>query len=74
MSLAKRYDNWFDELEAWPGSVVVDGPAGALLVKTALGDELPEIMNIDVIGIGSSVYDSLKTMYDGIGPINSAEG
>jgi hypothetical protein len=73
-SMAKRYDNWFDEITAWPGFVTVDGPQTAELVRMALGDEIPGMTNIDVIGVGSSVYDSLKTIYTGVYPVNVAEG
>lgn len=72
MSMAKRYDNWFDEIEAWPGSDVDDGPKAAALVQNALGTEEPGSMNIDVIAIGSSAYDSLKTMYNDVVPVNAS--
>ena len=74
MSLAKRRDNWFDEIDFWPGIVVTDGPTGAMLVKQALGNETPLNINIDVIGVGSSVYDSLSPMYPSVTPINAASG
>lgn len=73
-SMSKRYDNWFDEVIAWPGSVMVDGPAAAELERHALGDEQPGYINIDVIGYGSSNYDSLKVMYDRVNPINAGAG
>jgi hypothetical protein len=69
--MSKRYDNWFDELDFWPGSVVVDGPAAFALVQQVLGDEAPAIFNVDVGGIGSSVVDSLKDHYN-ITAINAA--
>ena len=72
MSLSKRYDNWFDQLIFWPGAIVKDGPIAADLCRQAIGDEKPDLINIDVGGIGSSAYDSLKVMYD-VAPINSAE-
>lgn len=72
-SMAKRYDNWFDEVSFWPGSVVQDGPIGAELVRQAIGAEEPGYVNIDVIGIGSSEYDSLKVMFENVNPINAAE-
>ena len=58
-AIAERYDNWFDEVESHPGSRVKDGPAGAALVIGALdGRDAP--VNVEITGIGSSVYDSLK--------------
>jgi hypothetical protein len=71
--MARRYDNWFAPLVFWPGVVVKDGPIGAELVRSALAGEEPGAVNIDVIGIGSSEYDSLKTMYK-TNPINVSEG
>lgn len=73
-SMSKRYDNWFDEIVAWPGSMMVDGPAAAELERQSLGDERPGYINIDVIGYGSSNYDSLKVMYSSVNPINAAAG
>jgi hypothetical protein len=73
-AMAKRYDNWFDEIVAWPGVATSDGPTTAGLVKQALGDEEPGYVNIDVIGYGASAYDSLVTMYNAVQPINAASG
>jgi hypothetical protein len=72
-SMARRHDNWFDELVSWPGIVTHDGPTVAALVHQQLGSEEPETLNIDVVGIGSSAYDSLKTMYPRVVPVNAAE-
>lgn len=72
MSVAKRYDNYFDKVNALPGSSIPDGPAGALFIKSVVGDENPMTINIDIGGIGSSVYDSTVSMYNQTKPINSA--
>ena len=74
MSLSKRYDNWFDELAFWPGAIVTDGPVAAELVRQALGKEEPGALNIDVVAIGSSAYDSLKVMYANVVPVNASSG
>ena len=71
MSMAKRYDNWFDEIIFWPGAVVTDGPVAAELVRQALGDEMPNVLNIDVVAIGSAAYDSLRPNYH-VSPINAS--
>jgi hypothetical protein len=72
--LAKRYDNWYAELEKLPGSATPDGPAVAGLVVVAKGSQAPRI-NVDVIGVGSSVYDTLILLnIDGVSPVNFAEG
>lgn len=74
MSMSRRYDNWFDEIVFWPGATVMDGPTGAALVKQALDTAEPGLMNIDVGGVGSSVFDSLAAMYPAVMPINAAGG
>jgi hypothetical protein len=74
MTLARRYDNWFDEVKKWPGIMVPDGPAAATLVHSELGDEKPGYINIDVIGIGSSTFDHIKPMYENVFPVNVSEG
>lgn len=73
MSMAKRYDNWFDVPVFWPGSTVKDGPVGAELIRQSMNGEKPGIINIDVGGIGSSVFDSLKPMYQ-TNAVNAASG
>jgi hypothetical protein len=61
-AVSKRYGNWFS-VASWPGSVAVDGPAVADLVRQSIGEENPVEINLDANGIGSSVYDSLVGMY-----------
>lgn len=68
--IAKRYGNWFAELEKHPGKSTPDGQAVAGLVMAAI-EGRPEI-NVDVIGVGSSVYDQLKAI-DGVNGVNFAE-
>ena len=72
MSMSRRYDNWYDQIVFWPGSVVVDGPTGAALVQQSLGDANPGKMNVDVGGVGSSTVDSLKPMYPQTNAVNFA--
>jgi len=71
-SMSKRYDNYFDSLAFWPGAAVPDGPTGAELVHQSLGDEKPGVINLDIGGIGGSVYDSLRPMYENVVPVNAA--
>ena len=70
MTLARRYDNWFDEVKKWPGIVVPDGPTAATLVHSELGDEMPGYINVDVIGIGSSTFDHIRPMYWNVNAVN----
>jgi hypothetical protein len=75
LTVAKRYDNYIDEVYKVPGVMVDDGPALAAIVWRYLNGESPnQYMNIDVIGVGSSGYDSLKTMYKNVTPLNAAAG
>jgi hypothetical protein len=75
-AISKRYITWYDRVEAYPGSKTTDGPIVAELTRQAIGgDETPGYINVDVIGVGSSAYDSLKAMYeDKTFAINAAGG
>lgn len=72
----KRYGNWYDEPIKTPGVNVEDGPAAAGLVAHSLeGERHIGELNIDVVGVGTSPYDSLKVMYPGkVNPINAGAG
>lgn len=71
--IAKRYDNWFDEVVSYPGVVAKDGPIVAELVRQVIGPSEPAYINVDVNGIGSSVYDHLRPMYPNVSPFNGSE-
>lgn len=71
--IAKRYDNWFDEIVSYPGVVAKDGPIVAELARQAIGDENPAYINVDVNGIGSSVYDHMRPMFETVFPFNGSE-
>jgi hypothetical protein len=73
-AMSERYDNYFDQLHTWPGSEAVDGPTVAGMTQRVLQDKHPGYINVDVVGIGSSVFDSLKVMYDDVFAFNGAEG
>jgi hypothetical protein len=74
--IAKRYSNWFAEPVKVPGVDVADGPTAAGIVQRELAHETHiGAINIDVIGVGSSPYDSLTAMYPGIAQaVNVSEG
>lgn len=72
MSMSKRYDNWFDILAYWPGVLVKDGPIGAELIHQSLGEEKPGKTFIDVGGVGGSVVDSMKGIFENVYPVNFA--
>lgn len=68
--LVERWGTYFDITGDWPGVRVPDGPTAASLVHEALQGREPGILNVDIIGYGSSSYDSLKGMgYNAI-PVN----
>ena len=70
--LARRYGSWFAEIEKHPGRVTPDGASVAALAALALKDG--GIANIDVIGVGSSAFDSCIQAGLEIYPVNFAEG
>lgn len=57
--LARRHGNWFDEALAYPGKETPDGPTVAGLVMVNLRDRAP--IHIDVIGVGASPYDFIRS-------------
>lgn len=70
--IAPRYGNWFAPLQKHPGRATPDGPAVAALVMAAYDGEA--CISVDVIGIGSSVYDTLQAQDVHVVGVNFAEG
>jgi hypothetical protein len=56
--LAPRHLRWYAPLLKYPGSTTPDGQRAAGLVLAACAVGAPQV-NVDVIGVGSSVYDQL---------------
>lgn len=56
--IASRYGNWFDAVKTFPGSETPDGQTTAAQVLLLARDRAQVV--VDVIGVGSSVYDQLK--------------
>jgi len=56
------------------GKTIPDGPAAASAVMAVLGNDRKIPILIDIIGIGSSAYDILKSQGFRIRGINFAEG
>jgi len=70
--LAMRHGHWLDELKCYPGASTPDGQAVAAL---ALANRQGRaVINVDVVGVGASVYDHLKRIAEKIVPINGASG
>lgn len=74
MTLARRYDNYFPPVKKWPGAQVPDGPTAATYVHSELGREIPGVINVDVIGVGSSTFDHIKPLYPNVVAVNVADG
>ncbi len=76
MVIAPRYGSWFDEPVKIPGADVADGPtAAALVAQNVNRKQHIGYINVDVIGVGSSAYDSLAAMYPDVArAVNVAEG
>ena len=55
--ISTRHGGWFDKVQSYPGSATPTGAAGAALVMQNLRDQAP--IHVDVIGVGTSVYDHL---------------
>jgi len=68
--LSPRYGLWFDHLICVPGSQTPDGPSVVGLVVQTLRDGA--CINLDAIGVGSSVQDHIKAAGLDHVPINSA--
>lgn len=69
--LTPRHGNWFGEQKVYAGSFTPDGPSVAGLVISILSGS-PAI-NVDVIGVGTSVYDNLKQRGLNAVPMNGSE-
>lgn len=72
--ISRRHGSWYDELQPHPGSETPNGPVVAGLVVSAARDGAP--IHVDVIGVGASVYDFLKSagiQAEGVNVANSSE-
>jgi hypothetical protein len=58
--LARRYLSWFAPLERHPGRTTPDGPAVVGLIALALRENPEALVNVDVIGVGASVFDGCR--------------
>lgn len=69
-TISRRHGVWFDKLIAVPGSSTPDGPSVSALTVQYRKDSAP--VHVDVIGVGTSVYDHLKGNDIHTIPINGA--
>jgi hypothetical protein len=69
--ISRRYANWFSPLLKYSGRETDDGPkVAALVVKALRAVDAP--VNIDLIGIGSSPYDTLVAQEINVNGVNFA--
>lgn len=69
--IVKRYGNWFAPLIKYPGQSTPNGQLVAAQIMKH--HEAGASINIDVIGIGASVYDILSENRVHLTPVNGAE-
>lgn len=69
---AKRYANWFAPLIKHPGRTTPDGNSVANLLSFEIRENPLALLNIDVIGVGSSPYDHCRDRRYNAHPINFA--
>lgn len=70
--LAPRWGDTYGEPILYPGTETIDGPTVAGLLQKAFPQA--SMVNVDVIGVGSSAYDSLAAMYPSVTPVMVSEG
>ena len=69
--ISTRHGSWYAPLISYPGSAVPDGAIGAGLVVAALKDGAP--VHVDVIGVGGSVVDHLRSNKIHVIAVNASE-
>jgi hypothetical protein len=60
--ITPRYGAWFDTQRVYPGKSTPDGDAVAGLIVKELKNQC--FITIDIIGVGSSVYDAMRRQFD----------
>lgn len=70
--IAPRYANWYAPLTKIPGVLTPDGATAAKYVYDELRDEA--YVNVDIIGPGTSVFDTIKALGTEIYAINFGAG
>lgn len=70
--LAPRWGTYFGSLQTVPGSKTPDGASIAALVLPQVGENTA--VNIDIVGVGTSPYDHIKSLHGNTFPINGADG
>jgi hypothetical protein len=71
--IAERRGRWFS-VTGYPGVTTPDGDAVAGLIGKHLLQGGTPAINIDVVGIGASVYDSARKLYKNVYAVNAGAG
>lgn len=69
--ISQRYGNWFAPLLKYSGAETPDGPSAAAKVLGAF--EAGSQINLDIIGVGSAVYDAVRSQGIKVNAANFAE-
>lgn len=69
--ISARHGWWFDRLKKYPGTATPNGPTAAGLIIAATRDGAPQ--HVDVIGVGSSVYDFMMEANQQVIGVNVSE-
>ncbi len=67
----RHTDMWFDRAQVFPGTETPDGPKVMGLVMATVRDRAP--IHLDVIGVGASPYDFLRSARQDVYGVNVAE-
>lgn len=70
--VSTRYGNWYDRLSVFPGAATPDGASSAGVAISCIRDRAP--IHVDIIGIGASTYDHLKSNEVQVIAVNGAGG
>lgn len=71
--IAPRVGTYYKSLVSFEGQEVLDGPTCVALILEVLGSEFAGVLLVDVIGIGSSVYDGLVDLDLDVVDVNFAK-
>ena len=71
--IAPRVGTYFKTLTSYKGKIVTDGPTCVSLILEVLGPKFDGMLLVDVIGIGSSVFDGLDDLGLNVADVNYAK-
>ena len=69
--ISRRHESWYDKLLCYPGVATPDGPTSAAVAIAAVKDGAP--IHVDVVGVGTSPFDHLKSAGVHVIGINGAD-